>query len=83
MKQTFTIEDDLAMIIDLLTGMVESGEIKQDDADLIIEQYIELQTCKSLKMSPGKHVLAGIMNYSRSLCVWQQRGTKPRAIIIN
>lgn len=83
MKQTFTIEDELAMIIDLLTGMVERGDIKQEDADLMIEQYIEIQNCKSLKMSPGKSVVNNIMNYSRSLNVWKQHGAKPRALIVN
>jgi polyhydroxyalkanoate synthesis regulator phasin len=83
MKQTSTIENELAMMIDLLAGMVENGNIKPDEADQIIEEFLDMQTQKSEEMFPGKHVIKNILNYSKSLDVFKHPGIKPMALIVN
>jgi polyhydroxyalkanoate synthesis regulator phasin len=83
MKQTFTIENELAMIIDLLTGMVENGSIKLEEADQIIEEFLEMQNNKSREMLPGTNVINNIMNYSKSLDVFKHPRIKPTTLIVN
>jgi polyhydroxyalkanoate synthesis regulator phasin len=83
MKQTFTIENELAMIIDLLTGMVENGSIKLEEADKIIEEFLEMQNNKSSEMLPGKNVINNIMNYSKSIDVFKHLRIEPTALIVN
>lgn len=83
MKQTSTIENELAMMIDLLAGMIENGNIKPDEADQIIEEYFDMQTKKSEELLPGKHVIKNILNYSKSLNVLKHPGFKPMTLIVN
>ena len=83
MKQTSTLESELAMIIDLLSDMVESGNIKIEEVDHIIEAFFDKQNQKSNEMLPGKNVIKNIMNYSKSLDVMKHPGTEPMITIIN
>ena len=71
MKQPFTIENDLAMLVDLLAEMVESKNLSQHQMELVLEKIF--QKCEENKeipqIQPDENVVNTIMNYSRALNV--------------
>lgn len=71
MKQPFTIENDLAMLIDLLADMVESENLSQNQMELILEKIF--QKCEVNKEipenQPDENVVSSILSYSRALNV--------------
>jgi hypothetical protein len=83
MKQSYTIENEIAMILDLLTDLVENGSLKINEADQIIKKYIEMQIRKADDSIPGKGVLNNIMSYSKALDVFKHPVIKPMTMIVN
>lgn len=83
MKQPFTLENDLAMIIDLLTDMVENKNLSQKQMEQILEKIFKQCNESIPQETPRKSVVKNIMNYSKALNVLKSNENQSYAMIIN
>jgi len=83
MKQSFTLENDLAMIIDLLTEMVEKKDLSQLQMEQIMEKIFNHFSSDIEKEEPSESVVKTIMNYSKALTVLKSDPDQSFTMIIN
>ena len=83
MKQSFTLENDLAMIIDLLTEMVENKNLSQQQMEQMMEKIFNQCQENIPPQKPTESVVNNIMNYSRALNVLTTEKKQSYAMIIN
>lgn len=83
MKQPFTLENDLAMIIDLLTEMVENKNLSQQQMEQIMEKIFNQCQENIPHEKPTESVVKNIMSYSRALNVLTTEKKQSYAMIIN
>lgn len=83
MKQSFTLENDLAMILDLLSEMVESKNLTEKQLEQIMEKIFHRYTPSRPTLQPGKNIVSNLMNYSRALDVMKLQNRNPVHLIRN
>jgi len=83
MKQSFTLENDMAMMIDLLSEMVENKNLSEKQLEKIAGKLLNSMTNKQSKNVPSKNIVNNIMNYSRALNVLKPEKSKPFPVIVN
>jgi hypothetical protein len=83
MKQSFTLENDLAMIIDLLTEMVENKNLSQLQMEQIMENIFNRCSSDIPQEKPSESVVNTIMNYSKALKVLKSNPNQSFSMIIN
>jgi transcriptional regulator NrdR family protein len=83
MKQSFTLENDMAMMIDLLSEMVESKNLSQKQLEKIAGKLLNNMKQENSKKTPSKNIVNNIMNYSRALDVLKSEKSKSFPVIIN
>lgn len=82
MKHNSTLENELTMIIELLTEMAELKHLSSRQLENILKSYFGQDNEQKENTIPGKHVVNNIMNYSRSLEVYKGQA-KNHTVIIN
>ncbi|MFN3557108.1 MAG: hypothetical protein ACK4VN_14205 [Bacteroidales bacterium] len=83
MKQRSTLENDLTMIIELLSEMVENKHLSRRQLEKIMKSYFTQDVEPVAGSAPRKHIVNNIMNYSRSLEVYKKDPQAPFSAIIN
>lgn len=83
MKQSFTLENDLAMMIDLLSEMVENKNLSQKQLEKVAGKLLNNMKQENGNKVPSKNIVNNIMNYSRALNVLKPEKSKPFPVIIN
>ncbi len=83
MKQPFTLENDLAMIIDLLSEMIENKNLSQQQMEQIMEKIFNQCQENIPEEKPTESVVQNIMNYSRALNVLTTNKKQSYTLIIN
>lgn len=83
MKQFSTLENDLTMILELLTEMVDTRHLTQKQMMHIMENYFNRPQEDQKAFMPGKQVVKNIMNYSHSLEVMKKPGKQAISVIAN
>ncbi len=84
MKQTTTLKNDLTMIINVLSDMVDNNDLSEKQLEKILEGLFENYAASpAINEKPGKNVVRNIMNYSKALDVIPQPGKGPLTMIIN
>ncbi len=83
MKQSFTLENDLTMIIDLLAEMVESKNLSQEQLEQIMETIFNKCKDEIPPSLPSVSVVKSIMNYSKALHVLKPKENQTFSMIIN
>ncbi len=83
MKQSFTLENDLTMMIDLLSEMVDNENISQKQLENAAGKLLNTMSQKKSNELPSRNVVRNIMNYSRALHVLKPEKSKPFQVIIN
>ncbi|TVQ92927.1 MAG: hypothetical protein EA393_02915 [Bacteroidetes bacterium] len=83
MKHSSTLENDLTMFIEILTEMVETRKLTENQMMQIMESYLNRSKEVQPEVTPGNHVVNNIMNYSYSLNVLKTPGKQPIAMIVN
>lgn len=84
MKEFSTLENDLTMILEFLTEMVEKKELTEDEFELIMAGILENHpACNDFRMIPDSHVVRNIMSYSQSVEVMQLPFTGSSCVIVN
>jgi hypothetical protein len=83
MKQSSTIENEIAMMINLLVEMVEIKCITQSQMEEIMDQLFQQYKNNAPRKLPGENVVKSIMNYSKALNVLKANDKKTFALIAN
>jgi len=83
MKHSSTLENDLTMILEILTEMVDTRQLTENQLMHIMESYLSRSLEVQPEITPGNHVVKNIMNYSYSLNVLKTPGKQPIAMIVN
>ncbi len=83
MKQSLTLENELAMIIDLLSEMVENKNLTQQQMEQIMERLFNRFDEKHPEESPSEQIVKNIMDYSRALTVLNLGKNHPIAVVGN
>jgi hypothetical protein len=84
MKQTSTLENDLAIMIDVLAGMVEDKDLSQTQMEKIMEKFFKKKMGeKNTSNLPSPSVVNTILNYSQALRVLKPKKDQVISLIIN
>jgi hypothetical protein len=83
MKQSSTLENDLAMIINLLAEMVECNYISQKKMEQIMDNLFNHSKNETPMNLPGENVVKSIMNYSKACHVLKTNDKKTYTLIVN
>ncbi|MFW5687735.1 MAG: hypothetical protein ACOCXV_02300 [Bacteroidota bacterium] len=83
MKQPFTLENDLAMLMDLLAEMVDNKNLTQTQMEQILEKVFAKCNVEIPQSLPSDNVVNNIMNYSKALKVLNPGSNAPYSMIIN
>jgi len=83
MKQFSTLENDLAMILELLTEMVDKRHLTEKQVMHIMGNYFNQPQEDQKAYMPGNHLVKNIMNYSHSLEVMKRPGKQTISVISN
>jgi hypothetical protein len=84
MKQTSTLENDLAIMIDVLAGMVEDKDLSQTQMEKIMEKFFNKKMGeKDTSNLPSQSVVNKILNYSQALRVLKPKNDQVISMIIN
>jgi hypothetical protein len=83
MKHSFTLENDLTMIINLLAEMVEYKCISQSEMENIMQNIFNPKKEDMPRKLPSESVVKSIMNYSRALNVLKTNGHRTFTLIVN
>lgn len=83
MKQSFTLENDLTMLIDLLSEMVENKNLTQKQMEQIMEKIFTRFKESIPDDLPSESTVNTILNYSRALTVLKPDNKASHALIIN
>lgn len=83
MKHFSTLNNDLTMIIELLSDMVDTRHLTHEQMMHLMENYFNRPQEDQEVFKPGNHVVKNIMNYSLSLEVLKKTGKQPISMIAN
>lgn len=83
MKHFSTLENDLTMILELLTDMVDTRHLSQEQMMHLMENYFNQPQEDQKVFMPGNHIVKNIMNYSYSLEVLKKTGKQSISMITN
>lgn len=83
MKHSSTLENDLTMILEILTEMVETRQLTEIQFMHIMDSYLNRSLEVQPEFTPGNHVVKNIMNYSYSLNVLKTPGKQSISMIAN
>ena len=83
MKHYSTLDNDLTMILELLSDMVETRHLSKTQMMQIMENYFNLQAKEEMAVKPSENVVKNIMNYSHSLQVMRLKENQPVNFIVN
>jgi hypothetical protein len=83
MKHFSTLDNDLTMILELLSDMVDSRHLSETQMMQIMENYFNLQAKEEQVVKPSENVVKNIMNYSHSLEVMRLKENQPVGFIVN
>ncbi len=84
MKEFSTLENDLTMILEFLTEMVEKKELTEEEFELIVAGILDKQPARNeARMTPGDQVIKSIMNYSQALELLQLPIAGNHCVIVN
>lgn len=83
MEKSFTIENDSAMIISLLTEMVENKNLSEKQMDVVMEKIFLNMDKEIPKNLPSESVINTILSYSKALKVLKPKKNQTFTMIIN
>lgn len=83
MEQSFTLENDLAMIIGLLTEMVENKNLTEKQMEVVMERIFLNMEKENPQNLPSEGVVNTILSYSKALKVLKPRKNQTFAMIVN
>jgi len=83
MKHSLTLENELAMIIEILSEMVENKNLTNRQMEQIMERFFHRFDEEEATESPSDYIVNNIMNYSRALSVLKTNRYQPISVIGN
>jgi antitoxin component HigA of HigAB toxin-antitoxin module len=83
MEQSFTLENDMAMIISLLTEMVENKNLTDKQMETVMETIFFKMDKEITHNQPSESVVNTIMSYSKALRVLKPKKNQTFTMIIN
>jgi hypothetical protein len=83
MKQTFTLENELTMYVELLSEMVRKRIIKKQEMERYLELFLKNPNDQAFNQEPGTRTINNLLNYSKSLEVLKPVGEKPHLLVLN
>jgi hypothetical protein len=83
MEKSFTLENDSAMIISLLTEMVENKNLTEKQMDVVMEKIFLNMDKEIPKNLPSERVVNTILSYSKALRVLKPKKNQTFSMIIN
>jgi hypothetical protein len=83
MEKSFTLENDSAMIISLLTEMVENKNLTEKQMDVVMEKIFLNMDKEIPKNLPSERVVNTILSYSKALRVLKPKKNQIFSMIIN
>jgi hypothetical protein len=83
MKHSFTLENDLTLIINLLAEMVEYKCITQSEMENIMQNIFKSNKDDMPVKLPSESVVKSIMNYSKAVNVLKTGDKRTFTLIVN